>query len=199
MDPEIWKRPKTLLLAGAVALALAGAAFGRPRTTAPTSPSSAPPPTVEAFEVARLLSKAPPDTLVVTLGDGRHPLFGATPISLFGASEDEQVEHAPKARRIVLVGGDAVATDHLARRMIAGGSDVSVLAGGREAWDRAMDADPKAPPPTANADARARYLEAVALRRYFGDKASAPKSVVVAPVAAPQLAPAPRAKKREGC
>jgi hypothetical protein len=199
VNPKNWTRPKTLLLAGAVALALASAALGRPRASASEAASATPPATVEAFDVARLLSEAPPDTLVVTLGDGRHPLFGATPITLFGQTEDEQVEHAPKARRIVLVGGDAVATDRVARRMMAGGRDVSVLAGGRETWDRAMDADPKAPPPTANADARSRYLEEVALRRYFGDKASAPKSVVVAPVAAPQLAPAPRAKKREGC
>jgi hypothetical protein len=199
VDPKIWKRPKTLLLSGAVALALASAALGRPRVAAGEAVSATPPPTIEAFDVARLLSAAPPDTVVVTLGDGRHPLFGATPITLFGDGEDAQIQGAPKARRIVLVGGDAITTDRVARRLMATGRNVSVLSGGREAWDRAMDADPKAPPASASAEDRARYLRDVALRRYFGDEAAAPKSVVVAPVAAPKLAPAPRAKKREGC
>jgi hypothetical protein len=199
MNAQIFKRPKTLLMLGAVALAICGAALGRPRTTSGSSASSSPPATVAPYALARILSTSPPEVVVVTLGEGRHPLLGSIPITLFGETEEQQIAAAPRVRRIVLVGADEVQADRFARRMAEAGRDVSVLAGGREAWDRAMDSDPAAPPKSAGAADRARYLENVALRRYFGDKSAAPKAVSIAPVAAPVLAPAARPKKREGC
>lgn len=200
MDLKQLRKPKLVLLALALALAAAGAALGRDRALAGATESAAAPATLEPFAVARLLSEAPPDTVVIVLGDpGRHPLTGASPITLFGPGEDEQVEGAPRARRIVLVGADAVRTDRVARRLLATGRDVAVLAGGLEAWDRAMDTDPPAPPPTAGALAREAYLKNVALRRAFGDRSMAPPPAPVAPTIVPGAAPPPRAKKREGC
>ncbi|MBK7586175.1 MAG: hypothetical protein IPI67_39075 [Myxococcales bacterium] len=199
MNTQTLRRPKTLLMLGAVFLAICGAAMGRPRSTGPELAAATSPVALAPFEVAQLLSVGPPEVVVVTLDDGRHPLIGAVPITLFGESEDQQIQGAPRSRRIVLVGADAVRTDRVARRLAVTGRDVNVLAGGREAWDRAMDSDPPAPPGSAGAALRAQHLQNIALRRYFGDESGTPKPVNVAPVAAPRLAPLAAKKKREGC
>lgn len=199
MNPNTWNRPRVLLAAGAIVLAIGGAALGRTRAGAPPPLSDRAPETATAFEVARVLSESPPDVVIITLDDGRHPLVGALPLTSFGADEDEQVRQAPRARRVVLVGADAVRTDRIARRMLGDGREVRVLEGGQEAWDRAMDTDPPEPKAGAGEVARAKYLEEVALRRRFGEKSAAPKVVDVVKVQAPTMAPSAPAKKREGC
>jgi ketosteroid isomerase-like protein len=155
---------------------------------------------VDPFGVAALLAEGAPDAVVVVLDATplRHPMRGATAVSAFGPDDDAFVAGAPRARALVLAGGDPVRVDRVARRLRATGRDVRVLAGGLGAWDTAMDVDPKAPADGATADVWAAYRTRLALRRAFGDAAAAP-APVAAPVA-PAAAPAGGApKKREGC
>jgi len=189
---------KSLLVAAGI-VAVAGAALGaRARSNDTVLMASAAPSTIEPFALAQVLSQAPPDIVVISLDDARHPLIGAVPSSMYGESDDAFVASAPKARRIVLAGKDQVRVDRVARRLQAAGRSVAVLAGGIDAWDKAMDADPAAPADTAGAEAWEAYRVNVALRRYFGDASAAPP-----PAAAPRPAAAPAApaapKKREGC
>lgn len=158
------------------------------------------PPTIEPFALARLLAEAPPDVVVVSLDEAKHPLRFAQPAALFGATDDAIVENAPKLRRIVLVGFDTVRVDKLARRLLQSGRDVRVLAGGLDSWDKTMDQDPAAPAPSANAATWQTYRDHVALRHAFGDAQLAPAAPVAAPIA--PVAPAGGGgvpKKREGC
>jgi rhodanese-related sulfurtransferase len=195
------KRSHRLLLAGgALVLALAGMALGKSAVNeAPPELSSLPPATIGAFELARVLSEAPPDVVVVAFDHARHPVRGALPVTLFGADDAAFVEHAPEARSLVLVARDPVRADRVARRLMADGRSVRVLDGGIEAWDRAMGADPPAPRAGANGEAWQRYRSELALRHAFGDPGLAPAAPLAAP-AAPLLAPAAApVKKREGC
>jgi rhodanese-related sulfurtransferase len=193
------ERLRTSLLVGALIIALAGAALGA-RTNAVGLPplSAEAPAAIAPFDLARLLSQAPPDVVVIKLDDARHALLGAVPLSAYGADDDQLVKAAPKARGIVLVGKDPVRVDRLARQLMATGRKVRVLEGGLAAWDRVMKDDPPAPPLTAGYEAQQRHREEVALRRYFGDSSAAPPPAVEAP-AAPMLAAPTKAKKREGC
>lgn len=193
-------RARMSLLALALAFSVAGAAFGaRAKPVAP-APADVAIPTLDAFGVAQILAESPPDTVVVTLDSPKHPLRGAMPETVFGADDDAFVKAAPRARRIVLAGADPVRVDRLAHRLAQGGRRVMVLAGGTDGWDRAMDADPQAPPPGASDKALQQYRTNVALRRSFGDAAAAaaPVNPVVAPVA-PASGGGGGPKKREGC
>ncbi len=179
--------------------AVAGAALGARARTEPAAPApTLTVHTIEPFALARLLSQSPPDVVVIALDDAHHALAGAVPASMFGASDDALVAAAPKARSIVLAAKDPVREDRVARKLIAAGRSVSVLAGGIDKWDKVMDADPPAPADTAGADAWSEYRADVALRRYFGDASAAPP-----PVAAPRPVVAPSGpaepKKHEGC
>ncbi len=192
-------RTRLTLVALALALSVAGAAFGQ-RTRAPAPPAAEIAiPAMDAFAVAGVLSESPPDIVVVTLDAPKHPLRGAVPASMFGADDEAFVKAAPTARRIVLAGADPVRMDRLARRLVATGHRTSILAGGTDGWDRAMDADPAAPPDNASSKVWQQHRMNVALRRSFGDAAAA--AAPVTPVVAP-IAPAGAgggAKKREGC
>lgn len=179
---------------GAVAAALGG------RSSVSPALAVRPPGEVAPFAVAGLLAAGSPEVVVIVVdGAAKHPLRGAMPMSSFGTDDAAFVVGAPKARRIVLVGADPVRVDGLARKLMAAGRDVRVLAGGLGAWDTAMDVDPEAPVDGATADVWASYRTRVALRRSFGDATAAPAIPVAAPVA-PMAAPAGGAtKKREGC
>ncbi len=196
------KTVRRALIGAAMVVAIGGAALGA-RAKAPSGPaiSSAAPAAVEPFALAQTLSQLPPDVVVLSMGAAKHPLLGAVPIETLGDSDDAIVASAPKARRIVLAGSDAVRVDRLARRLSGTGRDVTVLAGGIEAWDKAMDADPPAPAPNAGAEVWDRYKISVGLRHYFGDAAAAlPAMAAPPPVAAPAGGGGGAApKKREGC
>lgn len=192
------KRSHLTLVALALALSVAGAAFGaRTRSTAPAV-SQAPIEQLDAFSVAEVLANSPPDVVVVTLDDAKHPLRGAVPEAMFAADDEAFVKAAP-SRKVILAGSDPVRVDRLARRLVASGHRASILAGGTPAWDAAMDTDPAAPAANASSKVWQRYRTNVALRRSFGDAEAAP----AAPIAAPKLPVAPAggggAKKREGC
>jgi rhodanese-related sulfurtransferase len=192
---------RKFLFGGALVVALVGAGLASRNTDAASSlraSTQAPPPSVSPFDLADLLSKAPPDVVVMTFDDAKHALLGAVPVSAFGADDAALLKNAPKARRIVLVGRDPVRMDRIARQLDASGRHVRVLAGGTEAWDTAMDVDPPAPPATAELDAWNTYRQHVALRRAFGDTDAAPPTPVAAPVVPVPEAPA-SPKKREGC
>jgi rhodanese-related sulfurtransferase len=191
-------RNRLSLLALALSLSVAGAAFGQrsARTSGP-SPEVAVA-ALDPFAVAAILAEAPTDVVVVALDAPAHPLRGALPASVFGTDDDAFVKAAPRARRVILAGADPVRVDRVARRLVATGHRAAVLAGGVAGWDRAMDADP--PPPAAGAPAEAwqKHRTEVALRRSFGDAAAAPAAPVAVPLA-PALAAPGGAKKREGC
>ena len=192
-------RTRMSLIAAALALSVAGAAFGQ-RSRAPAAPpADVAIQALDAFTVAEVLAESPPDVVVVALDAPKHPLRGAVPASLFGADDDAFVKAAPAARRIVLAGADPVRMDRLARRLVATGRRASILAGGTEAWDRAMDADPASPPDGASSRTWQQHRTHVALRRSFGDAAAAaaPQAPVVAPIL--PAGPSGGAKKREGC
>jgi rhodanese-related sulfurtransferase len=189
-----------MLAGAALVLAVTALALGKTVVSeaSPTAGTQAPA-SMGAFELAELLSRAPPGDVVIVLDPARHPLRGALPAALFGADDETLVENAPRARRIVLVARDPVRADRVARRLMAGGRSVRVLTGGIGAWDRAMDKDPAAPPARASGAAWQRYRSQVALRRAFGEPGVASAAPVAAP-AAPMLAPAAvPVKKREGC
>ena len=186
-----------MLAVTALGVALGAAAIARAPRTTPTPAAEVAVATLDPFALARLLSTSPPDVVVVALDEPRHALRFAHPASLYGATDDALVENAPH-RRLVLVGLDVVRVDRLARRLRAAGRQVQVLAGGVDSWDKAMEQDPVAPAPGADAVTWQTYREHLALRRAFGDASNTPASPVVAPVpvAAPAGAPP---KKREGC
>ncbi len=192
------KRKHMSLLALALALSVAGVAFGqRDRSVNPPVCEGAID-RLDVFAVAQVLAEAPPDVVVVTLDDAKHPLRGSVPLAVFGADDDAFVKAAPKARRVILAGSDLVRMDRLARKLTASGHRASVLAGGIGGWDAAMDADPNAPPATASSNVWQQYRTNVALRRSFGDAASAPAAPIAAPIA--PVGPAGGgSKKREGC
>lgn len=153
---------------------------------------------VSVFAAARALARLAPDTVVLVFDDGRHPLDGALPASLFGHTDDERVERMPRSRKLVLAGADEIAIDRLARRLADRGTTVSVLAGGIDAWDRTMDADPPEPDASADVTSWAEYRERLALRRRFGDSSAAPARAK-APQAVPSFTTPLASKKREGC
>lgn len=196
MNPAHLKRG---LVGAAVALALAGAAFGRGPARPVTAAMSARAPSLVApFALARVLAASPPDVVVIDLDDAQHPLRGAVPASAYGRDDAALVAHAPTAGRIILAARDPVRADRVARRLLAAGHSVQVLAGGLDAWDAAMRADPPPPADNASADARARYAFDVALRHAFGDPGAAPVAPVRA-VAPPPSAPSAGSGRREGC
>ncbi len=187
------------LVGGALVIALAGAALGArvPDAEGPAPVSSVAPSQLAPYELAALLSQSPPDVVVIRLDDAVPPMHGSVPASALGADDAALVRSAPKARRIVIAGGDAVRADRLARQLSAAGRHVQVLEGGVAAWTQAMKQDPAAPSPGATPETWSKYRREVALRRYFGDEASAPPPVIEAP--APVMVAAPPARKREGC
>ena len=191
---------KIVLVVAALTLASASAVLGTrsARSSAGrlfvTAPAE-----LTAFELADQLTRASPDTVVIALDDARHPLRGALPASVLGADDAAVIAQAPRARRLTLVGRDVVRVDRVARRLVAIGRDVTVLAGGVDAWDRAMDADPSPPGPGASADVWQRHRTEVALRHAFGDPQATPAAPVAAPVVARPAAAGATAKKREGC
>lgn len=193
-------RTRLSLIAMALAFSVAGAAFGARQHVAAPPTVEAPIPTLDAFGLAQILAESPPDTVVVSLDTTKHPMRGAVPETLFAADDDAFVKSAPRARKIVLAGADPVRVDRLAHRLSQGGRHVTVLAGGTDGWDRAMESDP--PEPAANANARVwqQHRTNVALRRSFGDAAAAaaPVNPVIAPVA-PVSGGGGGPKKREGC
>lgn len=191
-------RTRLALVAGALSLGLAGAFLG---TRAASAPALVEPTVsrVDAFTVAGLLAGNSPEVVVITLdATARHPLRGAMPAGAFGEGDEAFVERAPRARRMILAGTDPVRVDRVARRLLATRHEVAVLEGGIEAWDRAMDADPAPPSPSAAPSAWPAHRMQVALRRSFGDAAAAPATPVIAPVA-PAVAAPGGPKKREGC
>lgn len=192
---------KQKLLGAALLLGLSGAAFGHgPARHAAVATSTRAPETLDAFGLARALSSAPPELLVVTFDAAEHPLRGATPSTSLGANDDALVANAPRVGRMILVARDPVRADRVARRLMAAGHSVAVLEGGLDAWEQAMRADPPSPAANASAEARARWAWDVALRHAYGD----PGAVPAAPVRA-VAAPAPAAGggggggRREGC
>lgn len=190
-----------VLLIVAVVLALAGAAFGRGtahHAAAPTRTHA--PATLTPFALARVLAEAPPDVVVIGLDNAEHALRGAQPAAIFGRDDAALIANAPQRGRIVLAARDVVRADRVARRLIAAGRSVSVIDGGIEAWDRAMRADPPAPPPAASAATRANYAYDLALRHAFGDPNAAPASAP-RPVAPPPAAVGGGGGggRREGC
>lgn len=191
---------RRILIGVALSLGLAGAAIGAVRQpVSKTQTTTASPLRVSAWELAALLSSAPPETVVIALDQGTWPLPGAMPASAYGATDDQLLSAAPKARRIILVGADPVRVERVARRLMASGRDTRVLEGGIQAWDKAMDADPAQPGAGASAAEWDAYRMRVALRSRVTAKDAAP----AAPVAAPPPAAAPAGgatpKKREGC
>ncbi len=190
---------KRTLLALAVLLALAGAAFGR-GAAHHAAPARSPrtPAAIEAFALARVLAASPPDVVVIRLDDAAKPLRGALPAAMYGNDDEALIAHAPEGGRIILAARDAVRADRIARRMMANGRSVSVLSGGIDAWDRAMSADPPAPAASADAATRARYAHDVALRHAFGDPSAAPAAPVRA-VAPPPSSGGGGGGRREGC
>ncbi|MCC6528603.1 MAG: hypothetical protein IT373_38510 [Polyangiaceae bacterium] len=194
-----------LAAAAALSLAATSAALGT-RTKAKSSASDAAevaaPESLGPFELAKLLAEAPPDVVVVALDEASPPLRGSVPAALFGASDEDLVARAPKARSVVLAARDVVRADRLARAILGQHGRARVLEGGLDAWDEAMKADPPAPGAGALEADWLRYRRDVALRHAFGEAASAPAAPVAAPVApvAPGAAPgAGTPKKREGC
>lgn len=191
---------KRTLLALAVLLALAGAAFGRGAAHhAPAPTRTRAPATIEPFALARVLTAAPPDVVVIGLDEATKPLRGAVPLAMYGRDDEALIAHAPEGGRIILAARDAVRADRIARRMIANGRSVSVLSGGIEAWDRAMSADPPAPAASADAATRARYAYDVALRHAFGDPSAAPAAPVRAVAPAAAAGGGGGGGRREGC
>ncbi|MBI2391887.1 MAG: hypothetical protein HYV09_20015 [Deltaproteobacteria bacterium] len=190
----------SMFAAAAIGVAVLSAALAhRTGHAVPVVKMEAAPPTIDAFALARLMADAPPDVVVITLDDARHPLRFAQPAALWGATDDALVQNAPEHRRIVLLGEDVVRVDRLARRLRLAGRDVRVLAGGLQSWDVAMADDPPAPPAGANGTAWQTYRDHLALRHAFGDKQAAAATMMAAPIA-PVAAPAAGApKKREGC
>ena len=193
-------RTRLSLIAMALAFSVAGAAFGARQHAAAPPSVEAPIPTLDAFGVAQILAESPPDTVVVSLDTPKHPMRGAVPETMFAADDDAFVKSAPRARKLVLAGADPVRVDRLAHRLSQAGRHVTVLAGGTDGWDRAMESDPPAPAPNANAKVWQQHRTNVALRRSFGDAAAAaaPVNPVAAPVA-PVSGGGGGPKKREGC
>ncbi len=194
---------KIVLAASALVVALGSAAFSKRPAKSVTPPAdgavSWAPNAVEPFALAKLLSEAPPDTLVVALDAPRHELRGSVPMAALAASDDSFVANRPRARRVILAGFDQIRADRLARRLLFKGVEARVLLGGLDAWDRTMDADPATPAPNANDATWRTYREHVALRHAFGEASLAPAAPLVAPAMpiAPAEGGAP--KKREGC
>lgn len=201
--------PKLALVSAALVLAVGNVALGQFRGSAAHHAASAAevarPHEITPFALAKLLAEGPPDVVVVTLDEPRHPLRGALPLAAFGGTDHGLVDAAPKARRIVVAGFDVVRTDHVARELLASGRDVTVLVdaanslgSGLEAWDRTMDADPAPPAASALASAWQTYRLDVALRHSFGDAAPAAAAVIV-PVGPVVVGQGGAPKKREGC
>ncbi|MBI4953828.1 MAG: hypothetical protein HY908_17520 [Myxococcales bacterium] len=191
------------ILAAAAALSLAATSAAIGTRTKASSASDvvevAAPESLGPFELANLLAEAPPDVVVVALDEASPPLRGSVPVALFGASDEDFVAHAPKARSVVLAARDVVRADRLARAILGQPGRARVLEGGLDAWDQAMKAAPPAPGAGAVEADWLRYRRDVALRHAFGEAASAPAAPVAAPVA-PVAAPgAGTPKKREGC
>jgi rhodanese-related sulfurtransferase len=196
-------RVRAILVVVGLGLAVAGAALGsaRVRRLDAVADANLSLTELEPFEVARVLAVGGPETVVMLLDAPRHAMVGAAPAVVFGASDEALAQSAPRARRLVVVGADAVRVDRLARRLRATGRDVRVLRGGTEAWDRAMGADPAAPAASGGEAALRQHREQVALRRRFGE---AKGSGTAAPPAGfgtvrPIPATGNAAKKRGGC
>ncbi len=189
------------LLAAAGLLAVTGAVFGHNTPTHATSPVSRyTPPYVTPLELARTLSVAAPEQLVVTFDEARHPMRGAVPAAMYGATDDEFIASAPAAVQLVLVCNDPVRLDRVARRLMALGRSVRVLRGGVPAWEAALAVDPPAPLATAGAERWTKYRADVALRHAYGDASATPAAGPIAAPARPAAAPAAGgAGKREGC
>lgn len=189
----------SLFAIAAITVAFGSAGLARRAHAPAATVAEAAPQTIEPFALAKLLSEAPPDLVVISLDPARHALRFDQPAALYGANDDALVENAPKLRRLVLVGFDQVRVDRLARRLLSAHRDVRVLAGGLDAWDKAMDQDPAAPAPNADGPTWQLHREKVALRHAFGDAQLAPAAPVAMPVApvAPGGGGVP--KKREGC
>ena len=200
---------KVILVSAALVLAVGNVALGQFRGNAVHHAVGAvevrAPHEITPFALAKLLAEAPPEVVVVTLDEPRHPVRGAVPLATFGGTDEGLVERAPTARRIVLAGFDAVRVDRVAHALLATGRDVTVLvdaantlASGLAAWDRTMDADPGPPSATAPASVWQTYRSDVALRHSFGDAAPA-AAVIVVPTGPAAVGQGGAPKKREGC
>ena len=195
MRPEIAHR----ILAGtALGLALVAAALAQREASPAAAAPQLAPATLDARALGQLLGQSPPDVVVVALDEPKHALRFAQPAALYGATDEELVARAPR-RSIVLVGTDVVRVDRVARRLLASGHDVRVLAGGLATWDKLIDEEPAAPPAGAGEAVWQAYREHLALRRVFGDADGAPAAPVMAPPVAPAAPAGAVAKKREGC
>ena len=186
------------LAVAALGLAATAAALGPAAEKAALGVAEAAPASVEPFALAELLTKAPPAVVVVAFDEAKPALRGAMAARAWGEDDEAFVANAPRARRVILAARDVVRADRLARRLAATGRDVAVVAGGVEAWEAAMRADPRAPGGGASGADWDRYRTRVALRRAFGEAASAP-TPVVAPRAPAAVAQPAAPKKREGC
>lgn len=183
--------------AAAISLAIAGAVLSQRTPAREAAPPSAAPDSIDARALGRVLGEGRADVVVLALDEPKHALRFAEPASLYGADDAAIVARAPRARRLVLAGHDVVRADRLARKLLAAGRDVTVVAGGLAAWDAWIEAEPAAPAADAGPGAWADYREHVAQRRVFGGAQAAPVAPVRAAVpAAGARAPA---KKREGC
>lgn len=189
------------LLAAAGLLATTGAVFGHNTPTHATTPLSRyTPPYVTPLQLARVLSVAAPEQLVVTFDEARHPMRGAVPSTMYGATDDEVLANVPAGVQLVLVCNDPVRLDRIARRLMLLGRSVRVLRGGVPAWEAAMAGDPPAPRATAGAERWAEYRYEVALRHAYGDASATPTAAPIAAPTRPAIAPAAvGAGKREGC
>ena len=193
------ERAHALLIALALSFGVAGAALAQRVMPRPAVTQEQAVEALDSFALAAILAKGSPDDVVIAMDTPKHPLRGATPISVYGADDAAFAERAPKARRVILAGADEVRMDRVARRLLATGRRAAVLRGGTAAWDAAMDADPKAPAAGSPAAVWARYRTDVALRRSFGDASAAPVAPVAAPIAPAILPQGGASKKREGC
>jgi uncharacterized membrane protein YedE/YeeE len=178
-------------------LALAAVAMLWPRPGQPIAAQSTQPASVSPFELARSLRASPPDQVVWVSGTPRHAL-GPGALAVDGASDAQLAALADPGRRVILVFADGTRAGELATRLAARGVPCSVLAGGLDAWDTAMQVAPQPPAAGARAETWQRYREDLALQAYFaGTRVATP--AVAAPAALPLPATAVASSKREGC
>lgn len=189
------------LLAAAIGLALPAAVLGHDEPARATVPLSRhTPPYVTPLELAHVLTVAAPEQMVVTFDQARHPMRGAMPASMFGATDDDIVASLPAGVQLVLVCTDEVRLDRVARRLMAAGRSVRVLRGGVPGWEAALARELPSPGSGAGAERWARYRYEVALRHAFGEASAAPTATPLPLPARPAAAPAGgSAGRREGC
>ena len=147
------------------------------------------------FELARSLREAPPEQVVWLSGQPRHAL-GSTAIPVDGVADAQLLSLAQPTRHVILAFADGARASALAARLASRRITSSVLSGGLDAWDRAMQVAPQPPAAGVAAEVWERYRQDAALQQYFSGE-RAPR-VLAAPVQLPTHVIA-SSGKREGC